>query len=64
MMVSFTKNKATAQPCRVRLGFLPVNTSFFQNLRQGESYKEALRAMIERIQAYPDRKLEAKFRVG
>ena len=29
IMVSFTKNKATAQPCRVRLGFLPVNTSFF-----------------------------------
>ena len=44
--------------------FVPVNTLFFQNLRQEESCKEALHALIERIQAYPDRKVEVKFRIG
>ena len=44
--------------------FMPVNTLFFQNLRQEESRKEALHAMIEGIQAYPDRKMEVKFRIG
>jgi len=43
---------------------MPVNTLFFQNLRQEESCKEALHAMIEGIQAYPDRKVEVKFRIG
>ena len=43
---------------------MPVNTLFFQNLRQGESCKEALHAMIEKIQAYPDRKVEVKFIIG
>ena len=43
---------------------MPVNTLFFQNLRQEESCKEALHALIERIQAYPDRKVEVKFRIG
>ena len=44
--------------------FMPVNTLFFQNLRQEESCKEALHVMIEGIQAYPDRKVEVKFRIG
>ena len=44
---------------------MPVNTLFFQNLREIEKIrKEALHALIERIQAYPDRKVEVKFRVG
>ena len=44
--------------------FVPVNTLFFQNLRQEESRKSVLHALIERIQAYPDRKVEVKFRIG
>ena len=44
--------------------FMLVNTLFFQNLRQEESCKEALHVMIEGIQAYPDRKVEVKFRIG
>ena len=66
MDVSFTKNKATAQPCRVFLGFFyACNTLFFQNLREDESAcKEALHALMERIQAYPDRKVEVNFRIG
>ena len=44
--------------------FMPVNTLCFQNLRQEESRKSVLHALIERIQAYPDRKVEVKFRIG
>ena len=44
--------------------FMSVNTLFFQNLRQEESCKEALHALIERIQASSDRKVEVKFRIG
>ena len=43
---------------------MPVNTLCFQNLRQEESRKSVLHALIERIQAYPDRKMEVKFRIG
>ena len=32
--------------------------------RQEESRKSVLHALIERIQAYPDRKMEVKFRIG
>ena len=36
-----------------------------QELQQNEkARKEALHALIERIQAYPDRKVEVKFRIG
>ena len=36
-----------------------------QELQQNEkARKEALHALIERIQAYPDRKMEVKFRIG
>ena len=36
-----------------------------QELQQDEKVrKEALHALIERIQAYPDRKVEVKFRIG
>jgi len=36
-----------------------------QELQQDEkARKEALHALIERIQAYPDRKMEVKFRIG
>ncbi len=36
-----------------------------QELQQDEKVrKEALHALIERIQAYPDRKVEFKFRIG
>ena len=42
---------------------MPVNTLFFQNLRENEEVrKEALHALM--IQAYPDRKVEVKFRIG
>ena len=64
-MLALLKNKATTQPYRVCLGFfMPVNTLCFQNLRQEESRKSVLHALIERIQAYPDRKMEVKFRIG
>ena len=44
---------------------MPVNTLFFQNLREDEKIrKSALHALIERIQAYRDRKMEVKFRIG
>ena len=44
---------------------MPVNTLFFQNLREDEKIrKSVLHALIERIQAYPDRKVEVKFRIG
>ena len=66
MVASFTKNKATAQPCRVCLGFfMPVNTLFFQNLRQEESRKEALHALMEKVATCPDRKMKVnKLRIG
>ena len=36
-----------------------------QELQQDEkARKDALHALIERIQAYPDRKMEVKFRIG
>ena len=36
-----------------------------QELQQDEkARKEALHALIERIQAYPDRKMEVRFRIG
>ena len=36
-----------------------------QELQQNEeARKDALHALIERIQAYPDRKVEVKFRIG
>ena len=42
---------------------MPVNTLFFQNLRENEKIrKEALHALM--IQAYPDRKVGVKFRIG
>ena len=45
--------------------FMPVNTLFFQNLRENEKIrKSVLHALIERIQASPDRKVEVKFRIG
>ena len=44
---------------------MPVDTLFFQNLREDEkARKEALHALMERIQAYPDRKVGVKFRIG
>ena len=44
---------------------MPVNTLFFQNLREDEKIrKSVLHALMERIQAYPDRKVEVKFRIG
>ena len=44
---------------------MPVNTLFFQNLRENEKIrKSVLYALIERIQAYPDRKVEVNFRIG
>ena len=44
---------------------MPVNTRFFQNLREDEKIrKSVIHALIERIQAYPDRKLEVNFRIG
>ena len=43
---------------------MPVNTLCFQNLRQEESRKSVLHALIEWIQAYSDRKMEVKFRIG
>ena len=65
MHVSFTKNKATAQPCRVFLGFFyACKYLVLSEFRQEESCKEALHVMIEGIQAYPDRKVEVKFRIG
>ena len=45
--------------------FMPVNTLFFQNLRENEKIrKSVLHALIERIQAYPDRKVEVLLRIG
>ena len=45
--------------------FMPVNTLFFQNLREDEKIrKSVLHALIERIQAYPDRKVEVKLELG
>ena len=42
---------------------MPVNTLFFQNLREDEKIrKSVLHALM--IQAYPDRKMEVKFRIG
>ena len=42
---------------------MPVNTLFFQNLREDEKIrKSVLHALM--IQAYPDRKVEVKFRIG
>ena len=35
-----------------------------QLTRQEESRKSALPALIERIKAYPDRKMEVRFRIG
>ena len=35
-----------------------------EELEQEESRKSALHALIERITAYPDRKMEVKFRIG
>ena len=66
MGVSFTKNKATAQPCRVFLGFFyackyPILS---ESQRKWEDTKSVLHALIERIQASPDRKVEVKFRIG
>ena len=44
---------------------MPVNTLFFQNLREDEKIrKSVLHALIERIQAYPDRKVEVKLELG
>ena len=44
--------------------FMPVKTLCSQNLRQEESRKSVLHALIERIKTYPDRKMEVKFRIG
>ena len=45
--------------------FVPVDTRFFQNLRENEKIrKSVLHALIERIQAYPDRKVEVKLELG
>ena len=64
-MLALLKIKSQSNPAESSSAFfMPVNTLFFQNLRQGESCKEALHAMIEGIQAYPDRKVEVKFRIG
>ena len=44
---------------------MPVKTLCFQNLRENEKIrKSVLHALIERIQAYPGRKVEVKFRIG
>ena len=67
MNVRFTK-KIKPQPNPAESSsafFMPVNTLFFQNLRENEKIrKSVLHALIERIQAYPDRKVEVKFRIG
>ena len=40
---------------------MPVSTLFFQNLREDEKIrKSVLHALIERIQAYLDRKVKVK----
>ena len=44
---------------------MPVNTLFFQNLREDEKIrKSVLHGLMEKIQAYPDRKVEVKFGIG
>ena len=60
-MSALLKNEATALPSLPRLFYA---CKCFQNLRQEESRKSVLHALIERIQAYPDRKMEVKFRIG
>ena len=66
MGVRFTKIKPKPNPAESSSAFfMPVNTLFFQNLRENEKIrKSVLHALIERIQAYPDRKVEVKFRIG
>ncbi len=65
-MVALLKIKPQPNPAESSSAFfMPVNTLFFQNLRENEKIrKSVLHALIERIQAYPDRKVEVKFRIG
>ena len=62
-MLALLKIKSQPNPAESSSAFfMPVNTLFFQNLREDEKIrKSVLHALIERIQAYPDRKVEVKF---
>ena len=48
----------------------PMKLTTFRKLlrrklqQDNESHKSALHALIERVTAYPDRKMEVKFRIG
>ena len=65
MAASFIKIKPQPNPAEFASAFfMPVNILFFQNLRQEESRKSALHALIERITAYPDRKMAVKLGLG
>ena len=63
-MLALLKIKPQPNPAESSSAFfMPVNTLFFQNLRENEKIrKEALHALM--IQAYPDRKVGVKFRIG
>ena len=64
-MLALLENKATAQPCRVFLGFFYACKYLILSESEDEKIrKSVLHALIERIQAYPDRKVEVKFRIG
>ena len=65
-MLALLKIKPQPNPAESSSAFfVPVNTLFFQNLRENEKIrKSVLHALIERIQAYPDQKVEVKFRIG
>ena len=63
-MLALLKIKSQPNPAESSSAFfMPVNTLFFQNLREDEKIrKSVLHALM--IQAYPDRKVEVKFRIG
>ena len=65
-MLALLKIKPQPNPAESSSAFfMPVSTLFFQNLREDEKIrKSVLHALMERIQAYPDRKVEVKFRIG
>ena len=52
------------------MGSKPMKLTTFRKLlrrklqQNNESRKSAVHALIERIQAYPDRKMEVNFRIG
>ena len=56
----FKKRQEAKIICRANRFKQPLK----QELERDKSLKSALHALIERIQAYPDRKMEVKFRIG